>query len=953
MKPLCRKGREALADPTKYAPENDGGSGSSSGKWKKRLASILVCAVVAALYLSDGLRFAERQLDDIKFDLLSRPATDDLILVEIDARSINAFGVWPWPREQHAAAIDRLMEAGAARIAFDVDFSAHSSGAQDAALAQALESAEGKVVLPVFRRMASTSDDALIDVAPIDVFRRHVDLADLNVIPSSDGRVRYMFTYSAFNGKTFPSLAALLAGPDLPPCPSFAIDFAIDPATVPRLSFVDVTFGNFKREDVAGKIVIIGGTAAELGDYFAVPSHGTVPGALLHVLGYQSIVQGRALQRVSELPILVLVVGLVLGLAWISGRMTLLRTVGLAAATAGAVFGASLYLQAIYPVQIDTVPLLLAVVLSVVLSMANRLDQQSLRLLFQTFAIRRRDATMRNLIEKSIVGVIICDEDGRIESINGAAAAMFGYSLSDFKDTPLDLLIPDIARDDGGDALTLLQLAEGTHRETWGQRGDGSRFPMEIAANRETVDGKATYVAFVNDITLRRQQEEELEYRADHDELTGLPNRGNFSHVLEEILGEMVETGAKCAVFLLDLDRFKEVNDTLGHAVGDKLLQDVGRRLLPQMSDGAMLSRFGGDEFAMFLPHFVDDSRIEEFAGNIIAALKQPFDVDGLNLEVGGSIGYALYPDDGDTPDTLLQRADIAMYSAKRFQSGVSKYWAEDDLHSVRNLTLTGDLRRAIDEGELEIVIQPKVDLKTEEAMGGEVLCRWNRPDHGFVSPDEFIGHAEQSGLIFPLTQWVLGKAVETAAIWRELGWDLNIAVNLSARLLHHEQILSLVRDTLERWQYPPEKLTLEITENALLVNPGHAMIVISELAELGIKVSIDDFGTGYSSLSYLTTLAAKELKIDKSFVMGMAHDKNFKTVVKSVIAMAHDLDLRVVAEGIETDEAVEVLCQFGCDIGQGYLFGRPMSSADFEAWLMTWKVRKVPPDAATVPQRA
>lgn len=210
----------------------------------------------------------------------------------------------------------------------------------------------------------------------------------------------------------------------------------------------------------------------------------------------------------------------------------------------------------------------------------------------------------------------------------------------------------------------------------------------------------------------------------------------------------------------------------------------------------------------------------------------------------------------------------------------------------------------------------------------------WIRPDQGFVSPDEFIAHAEQSGLIYPLTKWVLVNALKTAAVWRESGWDLNIAVNLSARLLHHEQILNLVTETLEMWEYPASRLTLEITENALLVNPAHAMIVVREFAALGVKISIDDFGTGYSSLSYLTTLAASELKIDKSFVMGMANDDNFKTIVKSVIAMAHDLNLSVVAEGVETEEIVDTLRTYRCNIAQGYFFGRPMPPEKFEAWL-------------------
>jgi diguanylate cyclase (GGDEF)-like protein/PAS domain S-box-containing protein len=572
--------------------------------------------------------------------------------------------------------------------------------------------------------------------------------------------------------------------------------------------------------------------------------------------------------------------------------------------------------------------------MTIVATMITRLDQQSVRLLFQTVSIRRKNAMMRNLIDKSIVGIVICDNDGVIESINGAAAKMFAQDAADLAGRTIDALIPDLLKDEDGEIRPLSQLAEEVHKETFGQRRNGAIFPVEVAANKVDIENEVRYVAFVNDITLRRQQEEELQHRADHDELTQLPNRSKFGQMLDDALAEARETGAMIAVYLLDLDRFKEVNDTLGHTVGDRLLQDVGARLSRCMTDGATLSRFGGDEFAMYLPNVVDPEKVEEFAGRIISALGQKFAVDEVNLEVGGSIGYALYPENGETADVLLQRADIAMYSAKRFHSGFSKYWAEDDVHSVRSLTLTGDLRRAIEEGRLELVFQPKVKLDTGAPFGAEVLCRWNRPDHGYVSPDEFISHAEQCGLIYPLTKWVMLNALQTAAVWRELGWDLNVAVNLSARLLHHEHVLDLVIDALKRWEYPADRLTLEITENALMVNPGHAMIVVREFASLGVKISIDDFGTGYSSLSYLTTLEASELKIDKSFVMGMSNDRNFETIVKSVVAMAHDLHLSVVGEGVENEEIVDTLRQYRCDVAQGYFYGKPMPADQFEAWL-------------------
>ncbi|MGH6619596.1 MAG: putative bifunctional diguanylate cyclase/phosphodiesterase, partial [Alphaproteobacteria bacterium] len=387
------------------------------------------------------------------------------------------------------------------------------------------------------------------------------------------------------------------------------------------------------------------------------------------------------------------------------------------------------------------------------------------------------------------------------------------------------------------------------------------------------------------------------------------------------------------AVFLLDLDGFKDVNDTLGHDFGDRLLQEISRRLSGLMPEGSTLSRFGGDEFVFFVSPVDGVSEVEAFGRSVLDRLKQPIQVESISLEITGSVGAAIYPYDGATAEELIQRADIAMYSAKRERSGYARYWAEGDIHSVRNLTLTGDLRQAIENDGLELAFQPKIDLKAAVAIGVEALCRWKHPVHGFVPPDEFIGHAEQSGLIMPLTQWVLDKAIETGAIWRECGRDLSVAVNLSARLLHHETIFEAVCEALEKWRYPADRLTLEVTETALLVNPAHAMEMIGRFSALGIKVSIDDFGTGYSSLSYLATLKADELKIDKSFVFGMLDDSNNGTIVKSVISMAHDLGLRVVAEGVETAEVMEALRLSGCDIGQGYYFGKPLSFAEFENW--------------------
>ena len=455
-----------------------------------------------------------------------------------------------------------------------------------------------------------------------------------------------------------------------------------------------------------------------------------------------------------------------------------------------------------------------------------------------------------------------------------------------------------------------------------------------------------TILALLAVLFLERSRREEvmqaLAHQASHDPLTDLPNRAKFTEILVEELGAAKRTDSKLAVFLLDLDRFKEINDTLGHSVGDHLLIELANRLTEQMPQRATLARLGGDEFALLLTGVHSTTVVENFANFVLEEIRHPFMADGVILEVDASIGTAVFPEHGATPDELLQHADIAMYKAKGLSAGYMMYTPKDDPHSVQSLTLTGDLRRAIETNELTLVYQPKVNARDGTTMGVEVLTRWQRPGQGAVSPDDFIVHAEKSGLILPLTKWVLNAALEQGSKWRAAGHDFEVAINLSAQLLHHASIVPTVVAILRKWDYPPDRLALEITENAILVDPDHAMAMVAQFAELGVKISIDDFGTGYSSLSYLKNLAARELKIDKSFVLGMDQNASDRTIVKSVISLAHDLGLTVVAEGIETEKALSLLNTFGCDVGQGYLFGKPMTVGDFEKWL-----RRYAPEAA------
>jgi diguanylate cyclase (GGDEF)-like protein len=391
----------------------------------------------------------------------------------------------------------------------------------------------------------------------------------------------------------------------------------------------------------------------------------------------------------------------------------------------------------------------------------------------------------------------------------------------------------------------------------------------------------------------------------------------------------------------MDVDRFKEVNDTFGHHIGDLLLEQLGERLGSALRSSDTIARLGGDEFAILLPTAAYEEA-RQISQRLLQLLEQPFALGGLQLEIDASIGIALSPDHGSDADTLLRRADVAMYVAKRGNSGYALYTADRDQHSPMRLALVAELRRAIETDELSLYFQPKVRMDTGKVTCAEALVRWQHPRHGMLNPDLFVPIAEQTGLIRPLSRWVLDAALRQVSRWRQDGLDLSVAVNLSMRNLHDPEIADMIRRRLLRWGVPPSSLTIEITESSLMADAARAMDVLNRLRAMGVGVSIDDFGTGYSSLAYLKRLPVHELKIDRSFVAHMATDENDAAIVRSTIGLAHELGLSVVAEGVEDQETWDVLANAGCDVAQGYFISRPLPPLVLGEWLASaaWEPR-------------
>jgi diguanylate cyclase len=478
---------------------------------------------------------------------------------------------------------------------------------------------------------------------------------------------------------------------------------------------------------------------------------------------------------------------------------------------------------------------------------------------------------------------------------------------------------------------------------------------------REAFNAQATPAVFLGGLilvllfssVLRRTraqldlQRKKAVHDALHDALTGLPNRTLLADRFEQALRAGKRASSTTALLLIDLDRFKEVNDTLGHHVGDQLLAQIGPRLSAALRGADTVARLGGDEFAVLLPDVDGLTGALDVASRLRSALAQPFHVEDVELDIDASVGVVISGVHGDSAQELLQRADIAMYVAKQHKRGVVVYDPENDDHSPERLSLLGQLRRGIERAELFLHYQPKVSLSTGEMVGVEALVRWQHPERGLISPNEFIPLAEHTGLIGPLTVAVLNMALAQAKAWADGGHPIPVAVNISARSLVDEDFANKVADLLARHDVPPVLLEVEVTESAVMLEPERAARVLKQLHALGVRIAIDDFGAGYTSLAQLRNLPVSELKIDKSFVLTMHSNRDDALIVRSMVDLGHSLNMKVVAEGVETAQAFGALADFQCDVAQGYHLCRPVLADAVMPWRAQHPTRRGLPRSA------
>jgi diguanylate cyclase (GGDEF)-like protein/PAS domain S-box-containing protein len=554
--------------------------------------------------------------------------------------------------------------------------------------------------------------------------------------------------------------------------------------------------------------------------------------------------------------------------------------------------------------------------------------------------LRDSDARYRALFEGAGDSIFLMEGERFIEC-NPATLNMFGCTREQILGQPPYRFSPEF-QPDGRSSKEKVQekimaaiQGKPTTFEWQHCRHDGTRFDTEVTLNAVEISGKLHLLANVRNISERKEAEARLEYLAHHDSLTGLFNRHALHREMDLFLEQPGGEKGRHALMLIDLDHFKEINDTLGHHIGDRILQAIGpllQNILIQRS--ALISRLGGDEFAIFLNNMGDLNELNAISHAVLQAIKQPLEVDAMKLEIDASIGVARYPQDGHTSHALLRSADVAMYEAKSRGGGIAFYDAATDQHSPERLTIMADLGNAIREGQLCLHYQPKLDLHQHRITGFEALVRWHHPTLGLLSPDRFIPLAEVSNVIHPLTLGVLQQALEQQRQWKAQGHRFTVAVNVSARNLIDDRCVEAIQELLPQFGTQPGELELEITETALMHDPEGAVARLERIAALGVKLSIDDFGTGFSSLGYLRRLPIHALKIDRLFVKDMLLKEQDASIVRSTIGLAHNLNLQVVAEGVESAEIQHLLGQMGCDLIQGFQVSRPKPWDEMLEWL-------------------
>ena len=898
----------------------------------KRYRAHILVVIALAIVLSTGWHGALRNaLTDLRFAWQSRAVSGDVVVVAIDAPSIDQIGVWPWPRRLHAELLHRLEAAGAGDIAFDVDFSAPSDPASDEAFVKALRDVGGSTILPSFKQPTRNGGAAHVN-RPLKPFSNQSWPAVVNVAVESDGLVRRYPFGEKLGDASMPSMAVVLAGQDANRRPPFLIDFSIRAASIPIVSYVDVL-----RSDTAtlvklrDKKIIVGATALELGDRFSVPNGKIVSGPVLQALAAESVLQNRMLRWTSDIgmtPALG-VICLLMIYSWRRFPPGIRVAVLIAAGVAAELVAA--FVQTRWPLVIDTSLFHIAIIAYLT---AIALDEIDFRSLLGRIAESRFHRIAMSLGD----GLVCTDEDHRITVWNPGASAIFGYAPAEMIGRPFETLCAAPVDGDASPSMhdaarqALLVPGGAVVVEFEGRRKNGETFPVEASFSGWQGTEGFQYGAILRDISVRKREAERVKYLAEHDALTGLANRNTLNAGLAGMIADAERQPREVALLVIGLDGFQRINDTLGHSTGDLVLQAVAVRLQAEAGDGAFVARLSGDEFAIAREDADGGEPIAKFAERLARTFETPLATGTRQHRVRISIGVAVYPEGGQSADDLLGNGHLALSKAKMTRRGSHVIFEPAIRQKLENrLTLESELALAADRGEFELFYQPQVRLIDGSLVGAEALIRWRHPVRGYVSPGEFMPVVNTSALSERIANWVMETACRQARDWELSGNSVRVAINLSPSQLHSGDLAHSVKPLLEATGLTPSLLEIEVTEDILLHDEDRVLAMFKRIQELGVRILFDDFGTGYASLSYLKKFPLDGLKIDRSFVLDLLADSDDAAIVGSTIGLSKQLGLTVVAEGIENRATADFLVSMGCEEGQGYFFGRPMPAKAFE----------------------
>lgn len=919
--------------------------------WILQSILLLICAIF--LVCTDWLWRWDHLVYDFNLKHWSRPPADDIVIIAIDEQSLMALGRWPWSRLYHAELLTRLTEAGVRVIGLDIAFTESSNPTGDSALVQAVAN-NGRVILPVLNEQLRPQGQ-LVEVLPIPTLAAvAAGFGHVDVESDRDGIVRSTFLKAGLGSPYWPTLAlAMLRLVDsaswqkLPGKRNHRaesaspyrwvrdyriwIPFAGPPGHFKYASYVDVLRGHVSASLFRDRIVFLGVTAAGLGSKLPTPVSGQerlMPGVEFQANILDALRNDLVIQPLDFGWRVALTVGLVLLPTMLYPVFSPRWTLGLAAILILSVLLLNTVLLRVWQIWFPPAPALLVLALSYPLWNWRRLVNALHAL---------HDEKERTQITLQSIGdaVITTDAGGRLKYMNPAAETLMGCLSSEVKGQPSDtvfciingqsqLRIPDLTAQclESGYPIALKESHILINRS-------GQKYPIRVSAapihNRTgQVLGAVMVISDISDIQRLTQQ---MEYQNHYDILTGLPNRNLLQDRINHAISRARRTGQLMAVLFIDLDRFKFINDSLGHSAGDLLLQTVATRLKTCVRDGDTVARLGSDEFVIVLEEVAQENGAVVVAKKILEVMNKSFIIDDWEFVLTCTIGISLFPMTGNNPETLLRNANTAMHRAKeQNRNSIQFYAAEMNARIIQRLNLENGLRRALKGGELLLYYQPQINLANGQIVGVETLLRWRHADLGMVSPSEFIPLAEETGLIVSIGTWVLRAACAQTRHWQENGLPIQwVAVNLSPRQFTEVDLPNLIARILEETGLPPHSLELEITESLLMKDVEQATKILCDLKAIGVKLAIDDFGTGYSSLNYLKRFPIDRLKIDQSFVRDITTDPDDATITMAIITLAHSLSLTVVAEGVEHEGQLAFLRKKHCDEIQGYYFSRPL----------------------------